>query len=91
VTNATPKISALFQASSPPAYQFGNVQITNGEVTIHISGSAGTTIEVQATEDFVSWTDLKTMTIGSSGFNDQIQLAIPQPNAKRFYRVVQVR
>ena len=87
VTNAMPQISALFRATSSPAFQFSNPRVVNGQLTVRVSGSAGATVTVQATEDFVTWTDVKTVTIDSSGGMDVAIEAIGATAGQRFYRV----
>jgi hypothetical protein len=89
VTNATPQISALFRATSPPSYEVSEVRIENGELTLMVRGSAGTMVTVQATEDFATWTDVKTITIGTSGVNVEAVGTIPAGETHRFYRIKQ--
>jgi trimeric autotransporter adhesin len=91
VTNAMPEISALFRATSPPAYEASEVRIENGQLTMAVRGSAGTTVIVQATEDFVTWTDVKTITIPTSGARDESVAAIPVGETRQFYRLKQTQ
>jgi hypothetical protein len=91
VTNAQPQLSALFQATSPPAYEVSEVRIENGQLTLVVRGSAGTTVTVQATEDFVTWMDVKTMTMGTSGVSVESVGAIAAGDAEWFYRIKQAQ
>jgi hypothetical protein len=89
VTNAQPQFSALFQPTSPAAYEVSDVRVENGQLFVVVKGSAGTTVTVQATEDFVTWTDVKTFTVDSFGVAFGPVEPIAAGDDQRFYRIKQ--
>lgn len=91
VTNAQPQVSALFQATSPPAYEVSDMRVENGQLFLVVRGSGGTTVTVQATEDFVTWIDVKMIAIDSFGVGFGAVEPIAAGEAQRFYRVKQAQ
>lgn len=61
------------------------VRAATGEVGLTLKGRIGHTYEVEATEDFTTWTVIATLTLGANGsldFTDKSAASFP----KRFYR-----
>jgi hypothetical protein len=84
VTNAEPKISALFQAKAQD-YSFSQPQLESGQLKFHLTGSPGTNVTIQSTTDFVTWTDGPTVTVQNGGTDAAIQ--IDQSAEERFFRL----
>lgn len=70
---------------TPGAPTMQLVAVSAGQCVLSMSGSIGATYAVEATQDFMTWTNLGTITIGSGGtgsFADATAANYPQ----RFYR-----
>ena len=65
------------------------MRVENGQLFVVVKGSGGTTVTVQATEDFVTWTDVKTISIDSFGVGFGAVEPIAAGATGRFYRIKQ--
>jgi subtilisin-like proprotein convertase family protein len=67
---------------TPPAATLGITRGTN-TITLTITGQAGATYAIEATTDFLTWTQIGTVTIDSNG---TATLTIPSTGPHRFFR-----
>jgi hypothetical protein len=72
-----------------PAVNTGTVRVRvtpSRQVVLTVTGQPGHTLEIQATQNFTTWTVINTVTLGASGSMDVID-ANAASFPRRFYRV----